>query len=103
MEWLSKGESNQSEIARIFLLHNPAAMPVLFKKKIAIGLPGERPGPVSRYFDAKLGPDEAFEIDRKDIFAHANANLEFIKGFVIIESDVELDVLLYTLQLERLT
>jgi hypothetical protein len=30
--------------------------------------------------DRMLGPDEAFEIDRKDIFAHANTNLEFIKG-----------------------
>ena len=45
-----------------------------------------------KFFEAKLGPDEAFEIDRNDIFEHANTNLNFIKGFVIIETTVELDV-----------
>lgn len=50
------------------------------------------PGPVSKFFDEILGPDEALEIDRKDIFKHADTNIDFIKGFVIIESDVELDV-----------
>ena len=73
-------------------VHNPISAPVSIKKKIAIGLPKERPGPVSKFFDAKLGPDEAFEIDRNDIFEHANTNLTFIKGFVIIETAVELDV-----------
>ena len=73
-------------------LHNPTSVPVRFKKKIAIGLPKERLGPVSKFFDTKLGPDEAFEIDRNDIFEHANTNLNFIKGFVIIETAVELDV-----------
>lgn len=78
-------------------VHNATSLPVTFKKKIAIGFPSERPGPVSKFFDAKLSPDEAFEIDRKDIFEHANTNLEFIKGFVIIETAVELDVVaLYT-------
>ncbi len=73
-------------------VHNPTSVPVRFKKKIAIGLPKERPGPVSQFFDTKLGPDEAFEIDRNDIFEHANTNLNFIKGFVIIETAFELDV-----------
>jgi subtilase family serine protease len=73
-------------------VHNPTSTDVKFRKKIAIGLPSERPGPVSKFFDAILGPDEALEIDRKDIFKHADTNLDFIKGFVVIESDVELDV-----------
>src|SRR5215469_16666516 len=73
-------------------VHNPTSLPVKFKKKFAVGFPSERPGPVSKFFDAKLEPDETFEIDRKDIFAHVNTNLEFIKGFVIIETVVELDV-----------
>jgi hypothetical protein len=78
-------------------VHNPTSVPVPFKKKIAIALPGEVPGPVSGFFEARLGPDEALEIDRNDIFNHAHTNLEFIKGFVIIDSEGELDVVaIYT-------
>ena len=40
---------------------------IAFRKKFAVALPGEKAGPVSRFFDAKLGPDEAFEIDCPDI------------------------------------
>lgn len=47
---------------------------------------------MSRFFDAKLGPDEALEIDCRDIFRHADAGADFLKGFVVIESDVQLDV-----------
>jgi subtilisin family serine protease len=72
-------------------VHNPTSNPVKFRKKIAIALPGERPGPVTEFFDARLGPDQALEIDRKDIFRHAEKE-GFLKGFVIIESEIELDV-----------
>ncbi len=64
----------------------------MFKKKFAVGLPSERVGPVSDFYEAKLGPDEALEIDRKDIFEHAHTKSKFIKGFVVIESDDQLDV-----------
>jgi hypothetical protein len=73
-------------------VHNPTSNPVKFRKKIAIALPEEQPGPVTEFFDAKLGPDQALEIDRKDIFRHAKQMVEFLKGFVIIESEIELDV-----------
>jgi hypothetical protein len=72
-------------------VHNPTYTTVKFRKKVAIGLPKEQPGPVSRFFEAKLGPDEALEIDRRDIFHHVDAD-RFLKGFVVIESPVELDV-----------
>ena len=39
-----------------------------FAVKIAVALPGLKPGPVSKFYDAKLGPDEALEIDCPDIF-----------------------------------
>jgi CARDB len=73
-------------------VHNPTNSHVRFRKKIAIGLPSERSYPASRFYEAKLGPDETLEIDRKDIFEHSHPPFEFIKGFVVIESDVELDV-----------
>lgn len=77
-------------------VHNPTTVPISFRKKFAIALPHERPGPVSPFFDAKLGPDEALEIDREDIFGHIFGNTEyradFLKGFVVIQSDIELDV-----------
>src|SRR5262245_50527276 len=72
-------------------VHNPTSTTVKFQKKIAIGLPSEQPGPVSPFFDAKLGTDEALEIDRRDIFQHAGSE-RFLKGFVVIESPMELDV-----------
>ena len=72
-------------------VHNPTSTTGKFRKKVAIGLPNEQPGPVSRFFEAKLGPDEALEIDRRDIFRRVDAD-RFLKGFVVIETPVELDV-----------
>jgi hypothetical protein len=71
-------------------VHNPNEKGFRFKKKFAIALPGERPGRVSKFFDAKLGPDEAFEIDCPDIFEKTETKEGFLKGFVVIESALEL-------------
>ena len=68
---------------------------VKFRKRISIALPGEEQGKVTKFFEAKLGPDQALEIDRKDIEKHAEKIIngaEFIKGFVIIHSPEELAV-----------
>jgi hypothetical protein len=74
-------------------VHNPGKEGVHFRKKIAVALPSEKAGPVSRFFEARLGPDEALEIDCPDIQRHAGAgNERFLKGFVVIESPTELDV-----------
>jgi hypothetical protein len=73
-------------------VHNPARNEVHFQKKIAIALPSEKAGPVSQFFKARLGPDEALEIDRADIFEHSLPQESFLKGFVVIESEMELDV-----------
>jgi hypothetical protein len=72
-------------------VHNPNEKGFEFKKKIAIALPSEKAGRVTNFFDAKLGPDQAFEIDCPDILKHADAK-GFLKGFVVIESELELDV-----------
>jgi hypothetical protein len=73
-------------------VHNPNKGDIGFKKKFAVALPGERPGRVSRMFDARLGPDQAFEIDCPDILRRTNTREGFLKGFVVIESALELDV-----------
>jgi hypothetical protein len=73
-------------------VHNPSEHGVRFRKKVALAGRGEKPGPVSRFFDAKLGPDEALEIDCPDIRKHAGVKERFLKGFVVLESESELDV-----------
>lgn len=73
-------------------VHNPTYTAIRFRKKIAIALPGEKPGPVSDFFDARLGPDQAMAIDCQDIVKHADTKVPFLEGYVVIEGDVELDV-----------
>lgn len=73
-------------------VHNPNERGIGFKKKFAIALPGEKAGPISKFFDAKLGPDEAFEIDCPDILQRTETRQGFLKGFAVIESAMELDV-----------
>src|SRR5205814_1986596 len=73
-------------------VHNPTYAGIGFRKKIAIALPGEKAGRVTRFFPARLGPDEALEIDCEDIRRHAESPEGFLKGFVVIETEVELDV-----------
>ncbi len=73
-------------------LHNPSTDRAVIRKKIAVALPREKTGPISAFFDATLGPDEALEIDRDDIVEHSPVPGEFIKGFVVIYSDFDLDV-----------
>ena len=77
-------------------IHNPTRTTVHFRAKVAVALPGLRPGPVSGFHPVILGPDEALEIDCPDIFNPEIFKFErpseFLKGFVVIESRVELDV-----------
>jgi hypothetical protein len=73
-------------------VHNPTERDVAFRKKVAIAGRGEEPGRVSEFFDARLGPDEALEIDCPDIRRHAPEGEDFLKGFVVLESETELDV-----------
>ena len=79
-------------------VHNPTYAPVVLRAKVAVALPGLKPGPVSEFYQAELGPDEALEIDCPDIFNPEIFRFRepmkpgFLKGFVVIESQVELDV-----------
>ena len=71
-------------------IHNPNPCPVIFHKKVAVGYPSCEPGPVSERTPAKLGPDEASEIDCEDI--RQIFEQDFVKGFVVVQSPAELDV-----------
>jgi hypothetical protein len=72
-------------------VHNPGK-DIEFTKKIAIALPSEKPGPMSKFFVVTLKNDEALEIDCPDIVKHLGFQGPFVKGFVVIHSPTELDV-----------
>ena len=72
-------------------IHNPHDERVKFRKKVAVGLPGCKAGPVTALTPAELGPDEALEIDCKDILEMVGG-LTFVKGFAVIRSPRPLDV-----------
>jgi Concanavalin A-like lectin/glucanases superfamily len=73
-------------------IHNPQDTEVRFTAKVAVALPGFTPGPVSPKRDAALGPDEALEVDCPDIRRLAETKDKFVKGFLVLESVHELDV-----------
>lgn len=74
-------------------IHNPTDKDARFRKKVAVALPNERPGHVTEFTFTRLGPDEALEIDCPDIYRLVGLPEGcLLKGFVVIESTVELDV-----------
>lgn len=78
-------------------VHNPSRCDVVtLRWKVAVGLLGLKVGPVSDFAEASLGPDEALEIDCPDVMARLERSgakpAEFVKGWVIIETLAELDV-----------
>lgn len=72
-------------------VHNPNHTTARLRWKVAVARPGAKAGPVSKFFEARLGPDEALEIDCPEVMKRAKAK-GFLKGFVVIESGLELDV-----------
>jgi|PersoiStandDraft_1058852.scaffolds.fasta_scaffold07025_1 hypothetical protein len=75
-------------------VHNPSAWEtVSFVKKFAVGLPQEEVGPVSRFVDVRLRPDDVLQIDCGNIRKHLGLNVAtFVEGFAVIETRDELDV-----------
>lgn len=76
-------------------VHNPTEQKIQLWKKFALaGEYPEKGGPISKFFPAVLCPDQVLEIDCRDIFKHTQgltaATLR--TGFVVILSEVELDV-----------
>jgi len=78
-------------------IHNFWEKDTAFLQKVAIALPQDRErGPVTRKIEQKLGPNQAVEVDCYNIVAilqgTPSAKAEFLKGFLVIESPVELEV-----------
>ena len=74
-------------------VHNPQTFTAAFRKKVAVALPKQQAGPVTQLVGASLGPDQAFEIDCADVRDLLGPiSTAFVKGFVVIQSPVELDV-----------
>jgi hypothetical protein len=70
-------------------VHNPSREGVPFRRKFALTAPGEAPGMIYPFSSHKLGPDQALEFDCD---AFRRLRLRFAKGFAVIQSPVELDV-----------
>ena len=73
-------------------VHNPGSQTIRFRQKVAVTLPGEQPGSISPFWESALRPDQALEIDCTDIMRRAQVRTRFIKGFVVIQSPSDLDV-----------
>jgi hypothetical protein len=73
-------------------VHNPSAAATKFQFKVALTMPGVTPGPISKFFPAALNPDQALEIDCTDIGRRLETGNRFLKGFVVIQSPTEFDV-----------
>lgn len=75
-------------------IHNPTkCQDAHFRWKVAVANPGEA-GPVTAFSRlVTLRPDEALEIDCPQVMrALAQPPPRFVKGYAVLESDIELDV-----------
>jgi len=68
-------------------VHNPMLRSAAeFQKKYALAEPGERPGRISAFFRAVLKPDQAMQIDCRNIYEHLGVQPgTFIEGFAVIQ------------------
>jgi hypothetical protein len=68
-------------------VHNPMLRTAVeFQKKFALADPGERPGRISNWFRAVLKPDQAMQIDCRNIYEHLGIQPgTFIDGFAVIQ------------------
>ena len=92
-----KGEPRIASEGQYFTMinvHNPSPFKKApYIKRFAIALPDERPGKISNFFGAILGPDEAMTIDCENIYKHTQVpSGQFLEGFALIYALEELDV-----------
>ncbi|MGH7604550.1 MAG: CARDB domain-containing protein [Gemmatimonadaceae bacterium] len=73
-------------------IHNPGPDTVRFRQKLALTRAAEAPGPITPFWASALAPDQAAEIDCTDMFRRSQMRLPFLKGFAVIQSPSELDV-----------
>ena len=73
-------------------VHNPTERPASIRMKFAVAQADGKPGPISRFLDLRLGPDEVISINCSQIHRWLATKEKFLDGFAVLESDVELDV-----------
>jgi len=78
-------------------IHNPSEAGAIFSKKLALTIPpgDQTPGKILPIAKDNLGPDEALEVDCEDLHHKlfpSGFPSPYIEGFVVIESNVSLDV-----------
>jgi hypothetical protein len=78
-------------------IHNPSEAGAIFTKKLALTIPpgDQAPGKIMPIAKDKLAPDEALEVDCRDIEKRlfpSGFPTPYIEGFVVIESQISLDV-----------
>jgi hypothetical protein len=71
-------------------VHNPARDSVLFRYKFALTRPNTQPGLITPWTGAQLRSDQALEIECTGALIRMGSG--FAKGFVIVETQRELDV-----------
>jgi hypothetical protein len=71
-------------------VHNPGRDSVLFRYKFALTRPNAQPGPITPWTGASLRSDQALEIECTDSLIKLGGG--FAKGFVVVETRRELDV-----------
>lgn len=71
-------------------VHNPARDSVFFRYKFVLTRPNAVPGPISPWTPATLRSDQALEIECSDAVIKLGGG--FAKGFVVVETQRELDV-----------
>jgi hypothetical protein len=78
-------------------IHNPGPLSVLFRRKVAVAL-RVKAGKVTTLKTTGLKPDEAMYVDCSAIVAQLqenqvpNSSLGFVDGFLVIQSQREIDV-----------
>jgi hypothetical protein len=88
-------EGNQMAEGRYYTtinIHNPTDRPAVLRIKFASALDNGKRGPISRFFEMRLGADEVVSVDCAHIFKLLDTKGDFIDGFAVVETDVELDV-----------
>jgi hypothetical protein len=77
-------------------IHNPQFSRVKINKKVVLALPEPDQGKPTERVSHVLEPDGAMEVDCLEIYKLLNhqsqGGLDFLKGFLVIESTAELDV-----------
>jgi len=81
------------EYRSIVNIHNPSRCDnATFRWKVAGAGRELTAGPVSPFSTQTLRPDEAMQIDCREAFRRLGGTLPFLEGWLVVESELELDV-----------